>query len=46
MSNGHATKIFIPADSTALLGAVGGIKELLATLDGRASGSRRRADGG
>ena len=46
MANGQATKIFLPAESTALLGAVGGIKELLATLDGRASGSRRRADGG
>ncbi len=42
MANGQATKIFLPAESTALLGAVGGIKELFATLDGKASGSRRR----
>ena len=43
MANGQATKIFLPAESTALLGAVGGIKELFATLDGKASGSRRRS---
>jgi regulator of protease activity HflC (stomatin/prohibitin superfamily) len=43
MANGQATKIFLPAETTALLGAVGGIKELLATLDGKASGSRRRS---
>ena len=37
MANGQATKIFLPAESTALLGAVGGIKELLGTLDGKAA---------
>jgi regulator of protease activity HflC (stomatin/prohibitin superfamily) len=42
MANGQATKIFLPAESTALLGAVGGIKEILATLDGKAAGPRRR----
>jgi regulator of protease activity HflC (stomatin/prohibitin superfamily) len=43
MANGQATKIFLPAESTALLGAVGGIKELFATLDGKASAPRRRS---
>ncbi len=42
MANGQATKIFLPAESTALLGALGGIKEVLAPLDGKAGASRRR----
>ncbi|HEX2192193.1 MAG TPA: SPFH domain-containing protein [Acidimicrobiales bacterium] len=47
MANGQATKIFLPAESSALLGALGGIKEVLAPLDGKAASSRRRpADSG
>ncbi|HWC12184.1 MAG TPA: SPFH domain-containing protein [Acidimicrobiales bacterium] len=43
MANGQATKIFLPAESSALLGALAGIKEVLAPLDGKASSPRRRS---
>ena len=48
IADGRATKIFLPTESTAMLGALGGIKELFAQLDGPArSPSRRRpADDG
>jgi regulator of protease activity HflC (stomatin/prohibitin superfamily) len=46
MANGQATKIFLPAESTALLGALGGLKEVLAPLDGKAASRRRTGDAG
>ena len=33
MANGQATKVFLPTEATALLGALGGMKELLSTAD-------------
>jgi regulator of protease activity HflC (stomatin/prohibitin superfamily) len=36
IADGRATKIFLPTESTAMLGALGGIKELFAQLDGAA----------
>jgi regulator of protease activity HflC (stomatin/prohibitin superfamily) len=39
MANGRATKIFLPTEVTALLGAFGGMKEMLENQDGAA---RRR----
>ena len=42
MADGRATKIFLPAESTAMLGALGGIKELFADLDGGARARARR----
>ena len=39
MANGRATKIFLPTEVTALLGAFGGMKEMLESQDGAA---RRR----
>jgi regulator of protease activity HflC (stomatin/prohibitin superfamily) len=40
VANGKATKIFLPTEVTALLGAFGGMKEM---LEGQSSGSGRRA---
>jgi regulator of protease activity HflC (stomatin/prohibitin superfamily) len=34
IADGRATKIFLPSESTAMMGALGGIKELFAELDG------------
>ncbi|MCA1692730.1 MAG: SPFH/Band 7/PHB domain protein, partial [Actinobacteria bacterium] len=34
MANGQATKLFFPTESSALLGALGGVKALFAELDG------------
>jgi regulator of protease activity HflC (stomatin/prohibitin superfamily) len=47
IADGRATKIFLPTESTAMLGALGGIKELFADLDGGgpAQGRRRPAPG-
>jgi regulator of protease activity HflC (stomatin/prohibitin superfamily) len=42
IADGRATKIFLPAESTAMLGALGGIKELFADLDGGAPARARR----
>jgi regulator of protease activity HflC (stomatin/prohibitin superfamily) len=42
IADGRATKIFLPAESTAMLGALGGIKELFADLDGGAPARGRR----
>ncbi len=38
MADGRATKIFLPTDSTSLLGALGGIKELFGSVDGEGDG--------
>ena len=49
IADGRATKIFLPTESTAMLGALGGIKELFAQLDGAAparTARRRSADEG
>jgi regulator of protease activity HflC (stomatin/prohibitin superfamily) len=44
MANGQATKMFIPTEASALLGALGGVKALFGELDGSAAKpSRRRA---
>ena len=45
IADGRATKIFLPTESTAMLGALGGIKELFAQLDGAAPAraARRRS---
>jgi hypothetical protein len=46
MADGRATKIFLPAESTGLLGALGGIAELFADVKRPASARRRpRGDG-
>ena len=42
MADGQATKIFLPTESTALLGALGGIKELFAAVDGDGAVTARR----
>ena len=42
IADGRATKIFLPAESTAMLGALGGIKELFSELDGGAPARARR----
>jgi len=42
IADGRATKIFLPAESTAMLGALGGIKELFAELDGGGPTRTRR----
>ena len=42
IADGRATKIFLPAESTAMLGALGGIKELFSELDGGAPARVRR----
>ena len=42
MANGRATKIFLPTESTAMLGALAGIRELFDQVDG-ASKIRRTA---
>ena len=42
MADGQATKIFLPTESTALLGALGGIKELFAAADGDGAVTARR----
>ena len=33
MADGQATKIFLPAESSALLGALGGIREVLSAVN-------------
>ena len=45
IADGRATKIFLPTESTAMLGALGGIKELFGQLDGAAPAraARRRS---
>jgi regulator of protease activity HflC (stomatin/prohibitin superfamily) len=43
MANGRATKIFLPTEATALLGALGGMKEMLEQASGsKDNGARRR----
>jgi regulator of protease activity HflC (stomatin/prohibitin superfamily) len=37
MANGQATKLFFPMESSALLGALGGVKALFGELDGAAA---------
>jgi regulator of protease activity HflC (stomatin/prohibitin superfamily) len=39
ISNGQASKVFIPYEATAILGALGGIQEVLKGVPGDASGS-------
>jgi regulator of protease activity HflC (stomatin/prohibitin superfamily) len=49
MANGQATKIFIPTEATALLGALAGVKSLFGELDGgapAAAAARRRPTSG
>ena len=44
VANGRATKVFLPTEATALLGALGGMKEMLdqAAAAGAANGTTRR----
>jgi regulator of protease activity HflC (stomatin/prohibitin superfamily) len=42
MAHGRATKIFLPTEATALLGALGGMKEMLEQAGGADNGARRR----
>jgi len=42
VANGRATKIFLPTEATALLGALGGMKEMLEQATAGASDGRRR----
>ncbi|MGH9152088.1 MAG: SPFH domain-containing protein [Acidimicrobiales bacterium] len=42
IADGRATKIFLPTESTAMLGALGAIKELFADGDGGAPAQARR----
>jgi regulator of protease activity HflC (stomatin/prohibitin superfamily) len=41
VANGRATKIFLPTEATALLGALGGMKEMLEQATGASDGRRR-----
>ncbi|HEX7169141.1 MAG TPA: SPFH domain-containing protein [Acidimicrobiales bacterium] len=48
MANGQATKIFLPTEATAILGALGGVRELLSaaeepTTNGPAKAASKRA---
>jgi len=43
LANGQATKLFLPTEATAVLGALGGMRELFAEMDG---GSGRSASSG
>ncbi len=43
LANGQATKLFLPTETTAVLGALGGMRELFAEMDG---GSGRSASSG
>ena len=43
VANGQATKIFLPTEATALLGALGGMKELFAAADVGANGATKAA---
>ena len=42
MANGQATKLFFPTESSALLGALGGVKALFSELDGSSAPSAPR----
>lgn len=44
IANGTATKIFVPADMSATLGAIGGIAELFSGDDGGSGGGSNAAD--
>ncbi|MDP8936693.1 MAG: SPFH/Band 7/PHB domain protein [Actinomycetota bacterium] len=46
MADGQATKIFLPTESTALLGALGGIKELFGAVDGEVGDGEVGRSGG
>jgi regulator of protease activity HflC (stomatin/prohibitin superfamily) len=46
MANGQATKLFFPTESSALLGALGGVKALFSELDGSPSSGTRRPSTG
>jgi len=41
VANGQATKIFLPTEATAMLGALGGMKELFAAADAGANGAAK-----
>ncbi|MGH9267214.1 MAG: SPFH domain-containing protein [Acidimicrobiales bacterium] len=45
MANGQATKVFLPTEATALLGALGGIRELLGAPGATPAGPTAAADG-
>ena len=45
IADGRATKIFLPTESTAMMGALGGIKELFAEMDGGTPTRTRRRPG-
>ena len=45
LANGQATKIFLPTEATAVLGALGGMKELFAQMDGAPAVRRPAASG-
>ncbi len=42
MANSQATKLFIPSEASAFLGALAGIKAIFGEMDGRAAASARR----
>ncbi len=45
MADGQATKIFLPTESTAMLGALGGIKELFGSVDGDGAADGKSSGG-
>ena len=46
MADGRATKVFLPTEATALLGALGGVRELLNQLPAEVDGDGTAAAGG
>ncbi|HEX2273085.1 MAG TPA: SPFH domain-containing protein [Acidimicrobiales bacterium] len=45
LADGQATKLILPTEATAVLGALGGMKELFAQMDGAAAARRPAASG-